>query len=157
MGKKRGGNRQAKNPAPVPAPGPGAGKGMNRTDGGPGSAKIPLKQPIRRLPNADYGANKKFVSDQELVNGLPREGTIDTTPPPMDTPGIQVFGPSELQSQPATAGGITGPGVSTEAIPEGEEDIDILLNELEFRNPNNIYIKQLINTRNKEIQKPFIN
>jgi len=156
MGKKRGGSRQAKNPAPVPAPGPGAGKGMNRTDGGPGSAKIPLKQPIRRLPNADYGANKKFVSDQEVVNGLPREGTIDTTPPPMDAPGISVFGPSEFPGQPAQAGGITGAGVSTEAIPEGEEDNNILLNKLDFRNPNNIYIKQLINTRNKEIlQKPF--
>ncbi len=157
MGKKRGGARQAKNPAPVPAPGPGAGKGMNRTDGGPGSAEIPLKQPIRRLPNADYGANKKFVGGQEVVNGLPREGTIDTTPLSTNNPGIEVFGPTEFKNQPATSGGITGPGVGTEAIAEGAEDIDILLNELNARNPNNLYIKQLINTRNKEIQTGFFN
>ena len=65
MSKKRsnrGGYRQPANPAPVATP------NRNRTDGGPGNKK----QPLRRLPDADYGANKAFMSGQRAVDGLPK-------------------------------------------------------------------------------------
>jgi hypothetical protein len=154
MGKNRtnrGGYRQPSKPAAASGPG-----GLSeRTDGGPGSAKIPLKQPIRRLPNADYGANKKFVSDQELVNGLPAQGPIPTDPLPAEGNNLDIFAATELQGQSATSGGVMGQGVGIEALAEGQDDVDILLNVLEFRNPNNLYIKQLINTRNKEINNGY--
>ena len=148
MSKKRGGNRQAKNPAPVPAPGPGAGKGMNRTDGGPGSAKIPLKQPIRRLPDADYGANKKFVGGQEDVNGLPRTAPTGEQIVKQNKP--EVFTGTELVTQDPRAGGATGQSIGIEEIASAQDDVNILLDVLDARNQNNIYIKQLKNTRARQ-------
>ena len=53
---RRGGYRQPNKPAAVATP-----QGGQRTDGGPGSKK----QPLRRLPDAEYGANKAFVQQQQ--------------------------------------------------------------------------------------------
>jgi hypothetical protein len=150
MGKNRtrGGYRQASNPAPVSAPGPGAGKGMNRTDGGPGSAKIPLKQPIRRLPNAKSGENKAFVEGQQAVNGLSRTAPTGEQIVKQNKP--EVFTGTELVTQDPRAGGATGQSIGIEEIASAQDDVNILLDVLDARNQNNIYIKQLKNTRARQ-------
>lgn len=144
---RRGGERTPKKPAFVKAPGPGAKAGQNRTDGGPAD-----KQAIRRLPNADYGANKAFVSGQQNVGGLPM-----ATPSPQQivksAQKPKVFGPTELPNQVPTAGSATGAGPGIDRIALAADDMDIFLDVLNERDPENLLIKQLINTRNKEINR----
>lgn len=145
---RRGGYRQPAKPAPVGATGPGAGKGKNRTDGGPAN----VKQPIRRLPNAGYNENKAFVAAQQAVNGLPKtQPDAKTIVKSAQKP--QVFGPTELPNQVPTAGSATGAGPGIDRIALAADDIDIFLDVLDERDPENLLIKQLINTRNKEINR----
>jgi hypothetical protein len=146
MGKNRtrGGYRQPSKPAATSGP----GSLSERTDGGPGSAKIPLKQPIRRLPDADYGANKKFVGGQEDVNGLPR--TAPTGEQIVKQSKPEVFTGTELITQDPRAGGATGQSIGIEEIASAQDDVNILLDVLDARNKNNIYIKQLKNTRARQ-------
>lgn len=145
---RRGGERTPKKPAFVKAPGPGASSGQNRTDGGPAN----VKQPIRRLPNAGYNENKAFVAGQQAVNGLPKtQPDAKTIVQSAQKP--QVFGPTELPNQVPTAGSATGAGPGIDRIALAADDMDIFLDVLNERDPENILIKQLINTRNKEINR----
>ena len=141
---RRGGYRQPAKPAPVGASGPGAGKGQNRTDGGPAN----VKQPIRRLPDAGYNENKAFVQGQQAVNGLPRTQPDAKTIVKSAKP--QVFAGTELQGQDPRAGGATGGGLGVDRIALAADDVDIFLDVLEERDPTNIYIRQLKNTRYQE-------
>ena len=129
---RRGGARQVRNPAPVPAAGPGAGAGENRTDGGPGNKT----QPLRRLPDADYGANKEFVEQQQAAP-LPVAGT--------PAPSPNVFAPTERPGEVATQGVPLGPGAGPQAIPD---NTDLILQALVDINPSPILV-ELINNRQK--------
>jgi hypothetical protein len=138
----RGGYRQPANPAPVATP------NRNRTDGGPGNKK----QPLRRLPNAAYGENKAFMEAQQSVGGLP---AVKPIPVNSNTNSIQntLFGPTERPMQSDTAGGIldfNSDGLVDEMV---QDDVDVLLDEMSLRNPNNLILQQLKSTR--ETQKYY--
>ena len=123
--RSRVGYRQPSNPAPV------ATQDRNRTDGGPGNAI----QPLRRLPDADYGANKAFVEQQQAAP-LPVAGEA-TTP--------NVFAPTERPGEPATQGVPIGPGAGpSTVIPD---NTDVILQALYQINPHPSII-ELINNRN---------
>jgi len=140
MAKKRsnrGGYRQPSNPAPVATP------NRNRTDGGPGSKK----QPLRRLPDADYGANKEFVAQQRAGGGLPK---VEPIPMPQQQISQTLYGPTERQYQSPTAGNIIDinqDGIADESL---QNDMDILLEEMSARNPGNTLLTQLISTRQSQ-------
>jgi hypothetical protein len=136
----RGGYRQPSNPAA--ASGPGALS--QRTDGGPGSTK----QPIRRLPDAKSGENKAFVEGQQAVSGLPRTAPTGEQIVKQNKP--EVFTGTELVTQDPRAGGATGQSIGIEEIASAQDDVNILLDVLDARNQNNIYIKQLKNTRARQ-------
>ena len=143
----RGGYRQPSEPAYVKAAGPGARAGANRTDGGAAN----VKQPIRRLPDAGYQENKAFVAAQEAVNGLPK--AAPTAAQIVKSAGgskPQVFTGTELPGQDPRAGGATGQSIGVEAIALAQDDVYILLDVLDARNPNNPLIQQLKNTRTIE-------
>ena len=123
--KGRGGYRQPSNPAPVATP------NRNRTDGGPGSKT----QPLRRLPNADYGANKEFVEQQQSAP-LPVANQVASP---------NVFAPTERPGEVATQGVPLGPGASPESLPD---NTDLILQALVQINPSPILI-ELINNRQK--------
>lgn len=84
-----GGYRRPANPAPVSGP----GALSRRTDGGPG------QQPIRELPDADYGEAKDF---REMQQAAPMAaGQL----PPVDASGIVGLGePSQFPEMPVTQG-----------------------------------------------------
>lgn len=133
MGKKRpsakGGYREPAKPAFVAPTGPGAGPGENRTDGGPANAK----QPIRRLPDAEYGANADFVAGQQAVNGLP---AVEPIPVPGQAISDKLWSTSEKQYQKGTAGNmidINRDGIADEMV----DDIDIILERMDARNRDN--------------------
>jgi len=140
MAKKRsnrGGYRQPNNPAPVATP------NRNRTDGGPGNKK----QPLRRLPDADYGANKEFVAQQRAGGGLPKVEPISI---PQEQLSQTLYGPTERQYQSPTAGNIIDinqDGIADESL---QNDMDILLEEMSARNPGNTLLTQLISTRQSQ-------
>ena len=92
---RRGGYRQPNNPAPVATP-----QGGQRTDGGAGSKT----QPLRRLPDADYGDNQQFVNQQQGAP-LPVASQVDVNP--------NVFAPTERPNEPVTSGLPFGPGLNT--------------------------------------------
>jgi len=129
MAKKRsnrGGYRQPANPAPVATP-----QGGQRTDGGPGSSK----QPLRRLPDADYGANKAFV-EQQQASPLPSQQSIVTP---------NIFAPTERPGEPATQGVPIGPGAGPSTVMP--DNTDVILQALYQINPHPSII-ELINNRN---------
>ena len=125
----RGGARQPANPAFVAPTGPGAGPGANRTDGGPANAK----QPIRRLPDAEYGANADFVGGQQAVDGLPAVQPIEVPGQPMSE---KLWSQTELPYRKATTGNmidINRDGIADEMV----DDIDIILERMDARNSDN--------------------
>tara|TARA_Y100000401_G_C8277491_1_gene201619 strand:- start:268 stop:696 length:429 start_codon:yes stop_codon:yes gene_type:complete len=133
----RGGYRQPANPAPVATP------NRNRTDGGPGNKK----QPLRRLPDAAYGENKAFMSGQRAVDGLPK---VEPIPVPGQQLSQTLYGPSEKQYQKATSGNIidiNNDGIADETL---QNDVDLLLEEMSARNPGNVLLTQLISTRQSQ-------
>ena len=130
MPRGRGGARQPSNPAPVPAAGPGAGAGQNRTDGGPGNSK----QPLRRLPDADYGANKAFVEQQQAAP-LPMSEAMNVQP--------NIFAPSERPNEPATAGTPIGDGPGPNMI---QDNTDVILEAIYQLNPSPVLL-EIINNR----------
>lgn len=93
------------NPAPVSGPGALA----RRTDGGPAD-----KQPIRSLPDAEYGANKEF---REIQQGAP---LYEQSPPPPAPPGL--FDPTQFPDEPVTSGIASGPGSGP--LPQLQPDIN---------------------------------
>ncbi len=92
----KGGYQAPANPAPVSGP----GALSQRTDGGPG-------QPVRSLPDAKYGENRDFVTQQQgapLAAGPQLPSVI-----PLDAP-------SSRPDEPVTAGAPLGPGPGSEAL-----------------------------------------
>jgi hypothetical protein len=124
---RRGGYRQPSKPAAVATP-----QGGQRTDGGAGSQS----QPLRRLPNADYGENKQFVAQQKAAP-LP----VQSQP----TPAPNIFAPTERPSEPITQGVPVGPGSGPASI---VDNTDIILKALYEINPSPILI-ELLNNRQK--------
>lgn len=94
------------NPAPVSGP----GALSQRTDGGPADS-----QPIRSLPDAEYGANKEF---REIQQGAP----LFAQPEPPSAPS-GLFAPTDRPDEPVTAGIASGPGAGPTPYPTfGEEE-----------------------------------
>ena len=123
---RRGGYRQPKKPAAVATP-----QGGQRTDGGPGSSK----QPLRRLPDADYGANKAFVEQQQAAP-LPKQTPMPVSP--------NVFAPTERPGEPVTQGQPIGAGAGPTVIADNTDDI---LQALYQINPTPTLL-EIINNRN---------
>lgn len=106
---QHGGYRRPRNPAPVSGP----GRLSRRTDGGPG-------QPIRDLPNPDYGEQKTFRQDQRAAPMAASEGI---NPPPVDLSGVTALNaPTQRPGEPVTAGAALGDGPGLEAIGSTAED-----------------------------------
>jgi len=124
--RNRGGYRQPNKPAAVATP-----QGGQRTDGGPGSSK----QPLRRLPDADYGQNKAFVEQQQAAP-LPVAQTMDASP--------NVFVPTERPGEPATAGVPFGEGPGPNKV---QDNVDAVLNAIYELNPSPVVL-EIINNRN---------
>ena len=94
---------------PAAVSGPGALSA--RTDGGAGSTK----QPLRVASGGAYGERQAAEAQQAgapmaaggpAAGGAPPAGA--TAPPPDGAPGVGVFGPSAMPSQPITTG-VVGP------------------------------------------------
>ena len=124
---RRGGYRQPAKPAPVATP------DRNRTDGGPGSKK----QPLRRLPDADYGANKAFVQQQQGAS-LPVAQQVQVAPP-------NIFAPTERPQEQITEGVPVGPGSNGTRV---TDNIDMMLQAMYEINPSPVLL-ELINNRNR--------
>ena len=124
---RRGGYRQPNKPAAVATP-----QGGQRTDGGPGSSK----QPLRRLPDADYGANKAFVQQQQAAP-LPVQQGIPIAP--------NVFAPTERPQEQITEGVPVGPGSNGTRV---TDNIDMMLQAMYEINPSPVLL-ELINNRNR--------
>lgn len=95
--------------SPAPASGPGALS--RRTDGGPA-------QPLRDLPNAQYGEAKTF---RELQQGAPlaQSSPLPSTGSPVGggSPSvIPLNAPTTRPDEPVTAGSAFGPGPGPEAL-----------------------------------------
>ena len=122
---RRGGYRQPSKPAAVATP-----QGGQRTDGGPGSSK----QPLRRLPDADYGANKAFVEQQQAAP-LPKQNPMNVSP--------NVFTPTQRPGEPITQGVPIGPGSGPVKI---QDNTDAVLEAIYQINPSPV-ILEIINNR----------
>ena len=112
----RGGYRQPAKPAPVATP------TRNRTDGGPGNKK----QPLRDMPDVPYGQQQQLLNQQRAASLPNNQGTsIPTRPPVGNTPNRpNVFAPTERPQEAPTAGAPLGAG----AVPQiNTESIDITL------------------------------
>ena len=108
MANGHGGYRQPANPAPVSPP----GALSQRTDGGPGNAR----QPIRRLPDAGHGESKEFENLQRAAPVAEAE-----EPRLVDPSGVvPLDSPTARPDEPVTAGAVTGfePAVPDEADTE---------------------------------------
>lgn len=102
-------------PPQNPAPSSGPGALSRRTDGGP-------SQPMRELPNAEYGAGKEF---RELQQGAPLPQAPATPRPPAPSPSPQGGGgpavvpfnaPSSRPGEPVTSGADLGAGPGSDAL-----------------------------------------
>ena len=122
---RRGGYRQPNKPAYVATP-----QGGQRTDGGAGSKK----QPLRRLPDADYGQNKAFVAQQQAAP-LPVANNQVESP--------NIFAPTERPGEPVTTGLPIGEGVGPRALPD---NTDVILQAMYQINPSS-NILEIINNR----------
>lgn len=98
-----------------PAPSSGPGALSRRTDGGPA-------QPMRELPNAEYGAGKEF---RELQQGAPLPQGAPTAPqPPAPMPATAGGGqpvvpfnaPTTRPGEPVTSGADMGAGPGSDAL-----------------------------------------
>jgi hypothetical protein len=101
----RGGYRTPANPAPASGP----GKLSRRTDG----------QPLRQLPNAEYGEQKNYQAQQRMAPAA--ESGIDVTaanaPSPVDMSQITPMNaPSQYPNEAVTAGADRGMGPSADAL-----------------------------------------
>jgi len=77
---RRGGYRQPAKPAPVATP-----QGGQRTDGGPGSSK----QPLRDMPGLPYGQQQQLLNQQKAAP-LPAERNIQPRPTSQQQPQDQM-------------------------------------------------------------------
>jgi hypothetical protein len=102
-------------PPAKPAPSSGPGPLSKRTDGGPAAKR----QPIRELPNAEYGEAQEFRTNQQAAPMAASAGGGQVSaPPPVDpTAGVVGFGaPSQMPDQPVTAGADAGLGPDSSAL-----------------------------------------
>jgi len=132
---RRGGYRQPSKPAAVATP-----QGGQRTDGGPGSEK----QPLRRIPGVAYGEQKALTQQQQAA---PLAGGGQSTPMPQQQAQParpDVFAPTERPMEPITQGAAFGPGSGP--ADQLEDETDIILAALYSVNPHPV-IAELINTR----------
>jgi len=132
---RRGGYRQPSKPAAVATP-----QGGQRTDGGAGSQK----QPLRRIPGMPYGEQKALTQQQQAA---PLAGGGQTTPMPQQQAQParpDVFAPTERPMEPTTQGAAFGPGSGP--ADQLEDETDIILAALYSVNPHPV-IAELINTR----------
>lgn len=90
---------------PAYASGPGALS--RRTDGGPAD-----KQPMRALPDAQYGENKAYMEQQAGAPMYAESGIAQMSPPPPKPPGL--FDETERPDEPVTSGIASGPGEGPE-------------------------------------------
>ena len=105
-----GGYQRPNNPAPAPMP----GALSKRTDGGPADPR----QPIRDIPNAAYGEQQTFRSDEAgaPMAAAPQPGQAPA-PQPVDTSHIVPMGaPTQSPMEPVTAGANAGPGPNSSAL-----------------------------------------
>jgi len=112
---RRGGYRQPDKPAPV------ATQDRNRTDGGAGS----LKQPLRDMPGLPYGQQQQLLRQQQAAP-LPaqRPMQIDMNPPKEEVARPNVFAPTERPGESPTAGSPLGDGYTPKV---NIDDIDLTL------------------------------
>jgi hypothetical protein len=112
---RRGGYRQPDKPAPV------ATQDRNRTDGGPGSSK----QPLRDMPGLPYGQQQQLLRQQQAAP-LPaqRPMQIDMNPPKEEVARPNVFAPTERPGESPTAGSPLGDGYTPKV---NIDDIDLTL------------------------------
>ena len=132
---RRGGYRQPSKPAAVATP-----QGGQRTDGGAGSQK----QPLRRIPGMPYGEQKALTQQQQAA---PLAGGGQTTPMPQQQAQParpDVFAPTERPMEPTTQGAAFGPGSGP--ADQLEDETDVILAALYSVNPHPV-IAELINTR----------
>lgn len=105
----RGGYQQPTNPAPVSGP----GRLSQRTDG----------QPMQQLPDADYGEQATFRSDQRAAPMATDPGGAGVAP--ADLSGVVPFGaPSQRPNEPVTSGAPAGAGPGMEALGLDSEEND---------------------------------
>ena len=139
MAKKRsnrGGYRQPSKPAAVATP-----QGGQRTDGGPGSKK----QPIRRIPGQEYGKGQQLVKQQQAAPLPNTQGLSVPSQAGMPAQRPNVFGPTDRPSEPVTEGVPVGDG----SFPiEGNSDTNIFLAALYSVNPHPA-IAELLNSGNE--------
>jgi len=86
-----------------------------RTDGGPADKK----QPVRELPNAEYGEAQEFRTNQQAAPLAASPGGAQVSPGPPVDPGASVVGfgdPSQQPNQPVTAGADSGLGPDSSAL-----------------------------------------
>lgn len=108
MANGHGGPRTPAHPAPVSGP----GNLSKRTDGGP------AKQSIQSLPDAGYGEQAQFRSDQQGApitkveppsGGAPGAAPSGPLPPPLDAPTTR-------SGEPVTAGVDAGAGPGSDSL-----------------------------------------
>jgi len=100
---EHGGYRAPAKPAPVSGP----GKMSRRTDG----------QPIAALPDAAYGEQKTFRSDQQGAPMAEAGAVGGPSVSPLDMSNVTPFGaPSQFPDEPVTAGANAGAGAGSSAL-----------------------------------------
>lgn len=112
---RRGGYRQPDKPAPV------ATQDRNRTDGGAGSKK----QPLRDMPGLPYGQQQQLLQQQQAAP-LPaqRPMQINMNPPREEVARPNVFAPTERPGESPTAGSPLGDGYTPQV---NIDDMDLTL------------------------------
>jgi hypothetical protein len=112
---RRGGYRQPNKPAPV------ATQNRNRTDGGAGSKK----QPLRDMPGLPYGQQQQLLQQQQAAP-LPAQGPmqINMNPPKEEVARPNVFAPTERPGESPTAGSPLGDGYTPQV---NIDDMDLTL------------------------------
>ncbi|MDQ3224111.1 MAG: hypothetical protein M3Q75_11670 [Gemmatimonadota bacterium] len=94
-----GGYQRPANPAPVSGP----GAMSRRTDGGPA-------QPVRELPDAQYGEGKAFRESQQAAPLAAQAQPAAASPQPAAPSIVGLDEPSSRPGEPVTAGAPLGPG-----------------------------------------------
>jgi hypothetical protein len=117
----RGGYQPPAQPAPASGPGPLS----RRTDGGPGA-----RQPIRELPDAEYGEAKEYRTAQQGAPLAAAPGASAQPAQPGPNPAADVVGfgaGTQRPDEPVTAGADAGlgPDSTSLGLPEDPEEVDI--------------------------------
>ena len=68
-------------------------------------------QAVRQIPGVTYGEQDK-LTEQQKIAPLPKASTPNVQAPSRPVPNIDVFGETEFQSEPVTAGLPFGAGVN---------------------------------------------